>query len=556
MNLLCRKNNGIKNWSILLSFALVTTAFITATDSSPAGRGLPCEPHPGKPFPDETISCLGNFSTEADLGFTSGSLVYHSLDSDLDKHYGSTPPAHHFSLGYHWKHTFDASLFFSSDGQKAFLIQADGSSLIYSKNNQGTYWPEDPRQTQSWIVWQNDFPLYQNIAGIKASFSFKDSSEVYHLTQRRGAAGQVMIDLVRDDEGKIIQFTGHGLNPGSLLYSSGQVIVRDAIGQQTYLTKNSNNVLTQLSYSNNISHQFTYNEKSLMTSHSHSLGNNTTIDYYESQLVKSIADKMNLATHYRYLANKVLITSLEGEQEELFDNGKLLETKNFTTGESTVLRRDSQDRVIGATLNGSLTSQITYGSDDRSNILSFFPSTVSRPDGVTSSIEYFDFSGDGQRILLPKKITLTGPSGASQTQFFEYDEFFRRTRINEGGQITTLSYANLSNGSHPPLPTEIKVGNQTLMTASYDGNGNLVRSTDQSGAVSTFSYDTQGRLLSMSKGGITHRYTYDQLNRTTRIATPEGTISRGFGQLGNLERETVTLSSGGTRVQEEILSLE
>ena len=112
---------------------------------------------------------------------------------------------------------------------------------------------------------------------------------------------------------------------------------------------------------------------------------------------------------------------------------------------------------------------------------------------------------------------------------YTYDSAGNILTQTAGGQVTAFAYdkrnLQLSETLHP--------GDATLerVTANaYDNRGNRVQRTQPSGAVTNYTYDAQGRLLSAVQDGApqeTRSYTYNAAGAVTFVA--EDTRATGWG---------------------------
>ena len=141
----------------------------------------------------------------------------------------------------------------------------------------------------------------------------------------------------------------------------------------------------------------------------------------------------------------------------------------------------------------------------------------------------------------------------SQSTNYDYDELSNRISQTDAlGRITRFEYDRLGRRTRRILPLGMSE------TSVYDVAGNLIRKTDFNGKTTTYSYDAANRLLtkvpdpslaeptvsftytsagqraSMNDAGGATTYQYNNRDRLTQKATPQGTLTYTYDAHGNL----------------------
>jgi len=173
-------------------------------------------------------------------------------------------------------------------------------------------------------------------------------------------------------------------------------------------------------------------------------------------------------------------------------------------------------------------------------------------------------------------ITTLKPIGTGQqtgpvTTIYGYDLDGNRTTITSpNGYRTTLSYDHLGRLTRAAQPN-VKLWDSSThaptATLGYDGDGNVVRTTDGAGDPTTRTYDALGRLISSKNAinettvltctatrlsqvstpaGNTTSYSYDLAGRPSGTTDPLGTLTQyGLDAVGNTTALTVPLGAPG-----------
>jgi len=175
----------------------------------------------------------------------------------------------------------------------------------------------------------------------------------------------------------------------------------------------------------------------------------------------------------------------------------------------------------------------------------FYLNAYSQPDSVRDAVGAWTkvVAWDAVWPALPKKVR--GPNGMAATAV--YDAKARVTSTTDSATLgtTTIEWAN---ASCPDFPTRITQpegdfvrfgyaagtcnrslqedgrGSSTRVNFSYLADGRLSTVTPPHSGLLTFAYDPQlGNVASVSQGGVTRTFQYDDEGRLTRTTTPVGT---------------------------------
>lgn len=203
---------------------------------------------------------------------------------------------------------------------------------------------------------------------------------------------------------------------------------------------------------------------------------------------------------------------------------------------------DGPGNLLSLTDEEGQTTSFTYasacgcGPDDRL-------ATISYPDGSTESVTY-DLAGnitsytdrEGQTStytydLAGNILTATLP-GTEGTTTFTYDCVGRPLTASDADSTITWTYDPVT--QQPETETTIVNGGAPrTITYSYDADGRVTGVTHPSGLQKTFTYDTLGRLASLTTPLTSHTITYDAEGRAETVSAGNGvTTTYGYGASG------------------------
>jgi RHS repeat-associated protein len=171
---------------------------------------------------------------------------------------------------------------------------------------------------------------------------------------------------------------------------------------------------------------------------------------------------------------------------------------------------------------------------------------------------HFGVDGAGRRILTVdalNNITRTAYNGINQiTRITDaknqqttlaYDPAGRLESVTNARSFAIESYG-YDSGDRLKTRTDAKL-RQTLY--NYDTSGRLESMTDRRGQTTTYAYDDQDRLISVTRGDGVTRLSYDAIGRLSEVSDPSGTISYAYDAVDRVVRETQA-TGGATNIIE------
>ena len=162
----------------------------------------------------------------------------------------------------------------------------------------------------------------------------------------------------------------------------------------------------------------------------------------------------------------------------------------------------------------------TYGYDGTSDRVA----SITQSDGTAV---HYSYTANAQNVYQVTGIT-TGTGSDAQTLTLAYSAG-STTLTNALGQTWAYTYNAANQLTQVTAP--VVNGSAPTTTYQYDSHGNLLQSTDATGATTSYSYDPNGNLLSVEDAtGHTVSYTYnadDQLlTQTTYTVPAQGTVGQ------------------------------
>ncbi len=356
-----------------------------------------------------------------------------------------------------------------------------------------------------------------------STFTYNSETKINTHTDVNGNITKVhyndnRIEKVIDDNGEIINtFDDHG----------SVISTKDKLGNETTYEYSEGELLTKITYPNGTSKKMEYNNnyqliKEIMPNGGeyeyeytssgkiskviNPLDNETVYTYDSNDNLISVKDYMNFVTRYEYDSNNNVVKIIDPEGYET----------NFVY--------DNKNRIIKEIyFNGGYTK---YEYSEGGRLLKTIDS-----DG---NVQEFDTDGNGNHLVdkdefgnefkseynvFNQLISLTDPLG--NVIKYEYDEYGNQSKvIYSEGNTKEYVYDNYGN-----KVKEIDgLGNETTYT--YDELNRIVSVTNPIGEETRSEYDDMGNLIkNISPSGSTTSYRYDNYGRKTKEVDALGNIT-------------------------------
>ncbi len=297
--------------------------------------------------------------------------------------------------------------------------------------------------------------------------------------------------------------------------------IRGVNNQNLLFSYDANGNLISATLPNGSETGYTYDTNGNLTQQTNLLSQDVkfTYDATFSQLTGFIDPKGNGVTYTYDLKGYLTKITYPDGNSEQFSVDAL---GNIT---SSVNRRGN---TIGYTYNtsGLLTkkqytdsSSVSYGYDTKGNLTS-----VTDAMG-TIAMEY---------NVANQLTKINYPTGRSLT--YTYNADGQRTKlVSQDGYTVNYSYDTIGR-----LKTLTNATGQSIISYDYDSAGRLTKETNGNGTYTTYQYDQQSQLTQLINYKANNtvnskfEYVYDNLGRRTSITTLEGTFQYGYDATGQL----------------------
>ena len=372
-------------------------------------------------------------------------------------------------------------------------------------------------------------------------------------TDPLGAATQTTDALGRTTG---IQRNGHGL-PLRITRPDGAVITLSYDTAGNLLQSEQNDPFTG-QFLTRFSYEPVFNQ---VTSITDPKGNRTTIGYDTRGNPIAITDAMNNTTALAY-DSRGLLTSVTDAMSNFttfsYDARGNLVTTTDPLGNTTSLSYDRAGNVVSSTDALGRTTSFLYDALNRLTQVTDAAGGGTRYgyDGNGNLVEVTDAKGQATNFAydpLNQLVETTNPVGQSKT--FAYDLARNLTGTTDPkGQTITFAYDAGNQLIEKHLPTgEIVIFTYDLMsnltsaqdadsafTFRYDARGRLTRADTaataaQAASSLSYGYDLNGNRLQLNgtigNSGVSQIYTYDALNRLTRLTGLGGNVNFTYDAL-------------------------
>ena len=301
---------------------------------------------------------------------------------------------------------------------------------------------------------------------------------------------------------------------------------KDGNGNTTSYQYDAENLLTKVTDALGNSTTYTYNAAGNLLTQTDGNGNTTTYQYNSANLVSSKTDPSGAAEHYTYYANG----KLKGKTDR---NGIVTSYTYDVFGR--LLKEDAEGQVQSYTYdgNGNMltmtnetgTTMRTYDALNRntSKDVPYIGKSVYEYDLAAAAGEYSERTTD--------------PKG--NVSLKTYGKVGRLSKVTVDGKTTQYEY--YSNGNRK----SVKYPDGTTETYTYDKVNRVTRLNNAKGdgtVISSYSYtyDAAGNQLTKKDSKGTTTYIYDKDNRLCTVSEPEGKkTSYTYNAAGNRRSEDV-----------------
>jgi YD repeat-containing protein len=435
--------------------------------------------------------------------------------------------------------------FYGPDGRLARTVTAEHETTSYRYDELGRVSAEiDPKGNRTSFEYDLDGNLTAVVdaTGARTTYVYDGAGRMKRQTDAKGHATKY--DYT--DGGALERIEKPGGQITSLEYDeAGRLSARVVAGERTGFAYDLNGRLTTVTLANGQTQHFTYDQAGRMTSADAGNGQVTNFAHDYAGRVTETSDALGMTTTYSYDSAGKISSSTDPSGTTSYEYDDQLRPNRLTTPSGRVHRfdYDGEDNVIRArvfrpTAGGEQLVLSTTRSFDRSGRLTDSETRDARGSLLGSLAYVYDENGNPTKRATDKseqlyaydqlnrliRVTFAG-SGEERTDTYGYDAVSNRTQKNgevysynendqliaaPGGQIYSYDPQGRRTARSTPSGTE---------TYQWDSLDQLTFATSSSGASSTFSYDAQGRLVSLSRGGFSRSYNYALSDSPVRVAS-------------------------------------
>jgi RHS repeat-associated protein len=448
-------------------------------------------------------------------------------------------------FGQGWWSTYEERLWLGQNPVQYY--RSDGSIWYFGQDSSsGTFYLFQPAEQHASLA-------YDSLAGTYTVSYLDGSQKVFNnngyliaVLDRNGNQTSVTYDSsnritqVTDAAGRSITFSYTNASDPALTTS-----VQDTVGTIATYTYDSSSNLTQVVYADGSSHNYAYSG-GVITSVTDGNGKTLETHSYDSSnrgTVSARANGVDALTVYYYASQSAVIDSVGDYTTYRFYT--TIGSENYITQISGFgcascggrgnqsISYDTSGNVTSRTNPNNVTTTFTYDlySDVLTKSVALSPST-----NVTWSYTYNGFG---------EVLTATGPAGNSTTNTYDTKGNLLSTETPSpdgviSGSTTSFTY----NTKGQLLTISDPLGRVTTMT--YTTAGLLASATDAQSDVTSYTYDGRGnRLTATDAMSNTTSYTYDVMNRLTKITYPDSTTTT-FAYDSRGRRTSITDQNGKT----------
>ena len=357
--------------------------------------------------------------------------------------------------------------------------------------------------------------------------TYDSNGNVLSTTDPTGVTTQFTYDPTFNKVTSIVDPLG---NTSRFTYdTSGNLLTStDADGNTSAYQYNANGLLTQSTDALNQTTTFAYDYFGNLTSTTDPLGNTTSYNYDGISRLILTLDALGRRTSFTYDPLGRLLTRTDaktGLTTFTYDpNGNLLSVKD-ARGNTTRFAYDVMNRLT--TRTDALGHSDTRSYDTNGNLLTF---TDRR--GQTSSFTYDNLN------------RLVGETYSDSTVGRTYDVLGRLAQVNDSASgVFSFAYdfAGRVNSSSTPVGT---------VNYGYDGRGQMASRQVAGQSTLAYTYDAAGNLASAALPQASANFTYNPRNQLSKITRPNG-VSSTFGYDSDARLLTLTHAAGASTLDAE-----
>lgn len=319
-------------------------------------------------------------------------------------------------------------------------------------------------------------------------------------------------------------------------YSSATIT--DPNGQITAIDYNKNGYPNHIEKDNNVDVTLIYDENQESKPNEITINNkNASMNYDARGNMTQLNLPLGISHNYEYntFNDITKYTDPKGENYNYGYNGNGNLTSIQTPRGVTGITVNSQGLVTQTTNPENIVNSFSY--DVYGN-----RSTTSAPEGITTNSTY---------DIASRMLSFTNPNGYSTNYSYDANDNLLQETFN--AQTTSYTYdpndnmTQIKNAANRNTNLTYDFENDFLEKVDFEGDedqytyyddGKMNTYTNPNGVTFTYTYDTDGRLSSLSSSGDTVSYTYDANNNITEVSNSNGAITYAYDALNRITSTT------------------
>ncbi len=451
----------------------------------------------------------------------------------------------------------NTGLFYEYDNQGRLVKQSlDGNAepLTYSYDSSGGVTITDASNAVSKLLYNDRGTLGRIEDPLKriTQYQYDSNGNLTKLT----AADNTVSTFNYDNQGNIISSVNSLGQQIKYTYETNfnqLASVRDQRGNPLNYSYDSQGNLQQITYADGSKETFSYDATGNLTVAVNRRNQNISYTYNSEGLLtrKDFPDGTSATYTYDSRGNLLTATDSDSSVTYTYDGVDRLTKVSYGADRFLEFTYDSAGRRSQMVDQDGFTTNYNYDTLGKlnsltdgtgANIISYTYDNVgrlSREDNGNGTYTTYSYDLAGQLLSLVNYES----NGTVNSRFdYTYDNAGRRTSTTTLEGTTTYGYDSIGQLTLVNLP------NGRIIEYQYDAAGNRIKVKDSgvetdyttnnlnqytSVGAATYTYDTDGNLISKTQGGNTWSYSYDSENRLIGAVTPEGNWSYEYDALGN-----------------------
>lgn len=345
-------------------------------------------------------------------------------------------------------------------------------------------------------------------------------NDAFALEKVRDAVTKaILMSYAYDENGRLISIADNEGNQVSLEYDAEGYLIKalDSNGAVTKLEYDAQGRMTKVIQADGSAHRFQYAFNGLLTKKENPDGGSVVYNYDSAGRVVSVKDSEGGGQTFSATisGNKktYVVTSAKGEKtiyEDITDDSGTVSVITFPDGTKKVVTTSADGLTKTAKEPNGTITKVVFGFDPKFGIRYPVKVTVTTPSGLTNTL-FFERKYDQDGVL-----TETISDGVNVAKVIIDPASFVVTRQSPSGLVTKI-WHDPDNGR----VTKIAGLGVLDITYEYDGLGRMTK-IKQGGRQIIFQYDEKGLVSVSDSMGRVEKVVRDKIGRIIGVEKPDG----------------------------------